>query len=244
LEGAYSSRVDFYGSFVFIDTGLGIVGFQDADLAGARLDATDLASVDFRRATGNVNVSLADLRGAFSSQQSADTTQDMPGGFAGTPPIACQRNTQPTPPRSSLDFFARQSVLASDPPDPALANLAPADPALADPALADPALAVPALANHPDWLITTPSPAYVQALSDYLVGELAPSDPAAAQGIARRMALSIYDDETRPIAEPIACRLLATPALKLTKQSVDVLNTALKQAKITCPAAAVPAAPQ
>jgi hypothetical protein len=102
----------------------------------------------------------------------------------------------------------------------------------------------PALARHSDWLITEPTAAYTEALSDYLASELASTDPAIAAGIARNLSRDIRYDKpggARARAVPIACRLLSeTKAgrIELAQSVVDELSPALKNAKQDCPAVA------
>jgi uncharacterized protein YjbI with pentapeptide repeats len=102
----------------------------------------------------------------------------------------------------------------------------------------------PALARHSDWLITEPTAAYTEALNDYLASELASTDPAIAEGIARILSRDIRYDipgGARARAVPIACRLLSeTKAgrIKLAQSVVDELSPDLKKAKQDCPAVA------
>lgn len=202
-----------------------------ASLTAAQFQGADLRGSSFWRATSqyDTNFALADLRGAAISAPPADLganladlrravldtpPESLPAGSDSTcRPATLEPNPNESPPPFLFAASTSQPILAGDRPDAILKA-------------------------HPDWLVTTPTPAYIQALSDYLVGELAPSDPAIVLGIARRMGPSLPEiEETRPIAHPIACRLLATAALKLTQSSTDALASALKKENVTCPAA-------
>jgi len=235
LQGASITGADFqfaslteaqlqgaYGGLSHVTFAPVEVSFQAANLTNAHLEGADLRLSDLRRATTTDQValvSLADLRGVVSDRAPRDQRRlALEADLAEVPYSDCKRDAKQSPPGSPppLALRAVKPALASDPPDPRLMG-------------------------QPIELIATPTPAYMGALSDYLVGELATSDPAIAYGITKRMSDGLSDlepRETRAIDHPIACRLLATPALKLTKPSIDALVTALRQASLNCPAAA------
>jgi hypothetical protein len=97
---------------------------------------------------------------------------------------------------------------------------------LAQPVLADdPPDAV--LTTHPDWLISTLNPVYIQALASYLAVELAPLDPAITVGIVRRADDGLADATVQEIAAAIARRMLAEPRLKMQQTQIIALTRAL-----------------
>jgi hypothetical protein len=100
----------------------------------------------------------------------------------------------------------------------------------------------PLFADIPtDWLISTPAPAYTDALVALLAGELASSDPFIASGIAFRAAEVIKasnpGDWHSSLYAAVACRLLADAGagkVELEQRWIDRLSRALHGRKIEC----------
>jgi hypothetical protein len=202
-----------------------------ARLQGAKLSHADLKGADLRRAElwhattvdGSANFTLADLRGAdfgtpLTKKQQAELAQVL--------------TLIPSDYTRRLVEKRLQEVLEQEGPAPQFALTA--DSSL--PVLAD---APPdrLLTAHLSWLISAPMPFYNVALADYLVGTLASRDPAIAARIATRALDGLHEEQVRPIAYAIACRLLATRGLGLKQESIDELIQNLNGKQMTCPAA-------
>jgi hypothetical protein len=105
-------------------------------------------------------------------------------------------------PKPNFQASLAQPVLADDPPDAMLTT-------------------------HPDWLISTLNPAYIEALASYLAVELAPLDPVITAGIVHRADDSVADAAVQQIAAVIARRMLAEQRLKLEEAQIIAMTRAL-----------------
>jgi hypothetical protein len=89
----------------------------------------------------------------------------------------------------------------------------------------------------PEWLITSPTPAYTGALAALLADELAAGDPAIAEAIAFRAGLDQNIDGRRWLYAAVACRLLANARVekvKLRQVQIDILILTLRRKEIEC----------
>ena len=197
---------------------------QGADLEEAQLQGADLRQAQLWRATSedqSVNLALTDLREAdfrtpLTNKQQAELAQIL----ASIPDSEARRLAEerlqgvlkPGRLKPKLAFTANSPVLADAPPAPPLAALL-------------------------DWLISEPKPAYNEALADYLIGELAPLDPAVADSIATRVLDSVTDQPVHSIDLAIGCRLLANRKLGVNQSLIDNVIEWLKDEQFTCPVA-------
>jgi uncharacterized protein YjbI with pentapeptide repeats len=199
---------------------------QGADLTGAQLQAADLTGVRLWRAkfTTTTHLDLSDLREVdFTTPLTDDEIKVLHAALNAIPEarsIAADKQLGRLLAGNQLadqvHFFAspERPVLVSDPKASFLADI------------------------PTEWLITSPTPAYTDALIADL--ELLASGDFIASGIAFRAADGIPYDR-RYVS--VACRLLANAAeqkVKLEQRSiieqlsVDVLSKALRDQKIDC----------
>jgi uncharacterized protein YjbI with pentapeptide repeats len=240
LEGAILQGALLAGANLYLAQLMG-ADLEGAQLAGAILSDADLSGADLKGAhTWNVLTSalttldLADLRDTdFRTPPNATDKSGWAGWIDALPKSWMKRYglelaLMTGQPQQPLNFAAtaERPILVSDPKEDAFKST-PSEWLLGAPETAV------------DWVRTDTSRSYLNGLADLLTGEIARGHPAVAEGIARRIIVSLSMSPADFPASVVACRLLdesRAKRIKLSPGQVDSLIDRLRFAKVDCAA--------
>jgi hypothetical protein len=204
----------------------------DRQLQGTDLNAERLGGAIFGRGfvrplpypLSETNLELTDLRWAdFTTLLTDDEMKGIRATLgeiansnqkaAATMQLALLFTAGRSKDRSVFTATAERQVLVSDPKNPVFADI------------------------PTNWLITSPTPAYITAFVTLLADQLAAGNSGVANRIGQRAIYGISKEETRSLYGPLACRLLAnvgTGKVKLEQNTVDYLSNELLRQRIEC----------
>jgi uncharacterized protein YjbI with pentapeptide repeats len=242
LSGAHLQGADLSGAHLqgadlseYPDEGVSGAQLQGADLSGAQLQGANLSGARLWRAsstatyfnfgrTWHTDFGLSDFLGAdFTTPLKDDEAKALRAALDAMPDTYLKAAAEKRIDRliaadqsaDKLRFSAspERQVLVSDPKALVFAD------------------------TPPEWLITSPTPAYTGALAALLADEIAAADPAIASAIARRAEITHNIRGRRSLYAPIACRLLAnarTEKIKLNQIEKRSLALSLSIENVEC----------
>jgi uncharacterized protein YjbI with pentapeptide repeats len=233
LSGAQLQGADLSQS---PDDGVSGAQLQGANLSGAQLQGANLSGAWLWRASStatypgiggltlHTDLGLSDLQGAdFTTPLKDDEVKALHAALDAIPDTNLKAAAEKRLGRllaadqsaDQLRFTAspERQVLVSGPKAPVFADISP------------------------EWLITSPTPAYTGALVALLADGIAAGDPAIAQQIAFRATWDQNIDGRRWLYAAVACRLLVNARVekvKLEPVMIELLTLDLRIREIEC----------